>query len=414
MEQMLREYIVMLLSYVYAVDITHWLVSALEVIVYAFISYAIVYVFKSTLIKSLRTKLEKINWSVGKYLVTNNFFGRLVQLIPMLFLFTLVGNLEHDLVRSISLTSLEIIFILLLCSLFFSISKSFLNVTENHKTLKHISFEPIFQLLNLIVSIVALIFIVSNILEQSPKATFIALGSVSAVLLLIMKGTISNFVSYIQIITAKLFKRMDWVVLEAYGADGEIIKIELNLVKVKNWDKTIVTIPTSAFTTNALVNYSNMSKEGRRIKREVNIDMNTISTLSNEDIEKMSKINVLSGYINEKLEEHRDINKDIQEEDYLVNGKSLSNIGTFRKYLEYYLKNHPEIHQKHTLLVRQLKSTSEGVPIEIYCFVTNTAWVHFENVQSDIFDHIFTVLPYFGLSVYQSPSGQDFVNVLKK
>ena len=151
-----------------------------------------------------------------------------------------------------------------------------------------------------------------------------------------------------------------------------------------------------------------MSKEGRRIKRAVNVDANTVRPLLKDDITKMKEIKILQEYLDSKINEHLEYNKDLPEEQCIVNGRQLTNIGTFRKYLEYYLTHHSGINQNHTLLVRQLDPSSEGVPIEIYCFTTETAWGIHEGIKSDIFDHILTVLPYFGLKMFQSPTGNDF------
>jgi miniconductance mechanosensitive channel len=416
MEEVLRNYIVLLWSYVFTdIDSLDWKVSLTEVFLYVIVSFGIVAIFKGTLVASLRRLLEKTDWSIAKYLMENNFFNRIVQLVPMMFLFTLVGNLEHPQINNVSTITLNVIFILLVGSVIFSILNSLEKVIENNKRMKELTFKPVFQLSKIVILAICIILSYSTITGKSPTTVLTMLGAVSAVLLLIFQETIRNFVAYIQITTFKLFKKGDWIISKENGADGEVIGLELNMVKVKNWDKTIVTMPTSACTSKSLINYANMSREGRRIKRAVNIDMNTISALTVEDMEKLSKINVLSEYMKGKTSEHNETNKNLSSEDlYLVNGKTLTNIGTFRKYLEHYLKNSEHINQKHTLLVRQLEATSEGLPIELYCFTNNTAWNHFEGVQSDIFDHIFTVLPFFGLSVFQQTSGQDFVKILNK
>jgi len=416
MEEMLRDYIVLLWSYAFAdIDSLDWKISLSEVFIYIAVSFGVVAIFKSTLVAWLRKMLEKTDWSIAKYLMENNFFNRVVQLVPMMFLFNLVGNLENQQVNNVSTITLNVIFIILVGSVIFSILNSLEKVIENHKRMKELTFKPVFQLSKIVILAICIILSYSVITGKSPTTVLTMLGAVSAVLLLVFQETIRNFVAYIQITTFKLFKKGDWIVVDDYGADGVVIGLELNMVKVKNWDKTIVTMPTSACTTKSLVNYSNMSREGRRIKRSVKIDMNTVSALTVEDIERLGKINVLAEYIKGKTSEHEEVNKGLSSEDlYLVNGKTLTNIGTFRKYIEHYLRNSEHINQKHTLLVRQLEATSEGLPIELYCFTNNTDWVHFEGVQSDIFDHIFTVLPFFGLSVFQQASGHDFVKILNK
>ncbi len=202
----------------------------------------------------------------------------------------------------------------------------------------------------------------------------------------------------------------DWIEMPKYGADGDIIEIALTTVKVQNWDKTITTIPTYALISESFKNWRGMSESGgRRIKRSISIDMNTIQFCTKEMLDRFSKIQYISGYIEKKKIEMQEHNK-LEQVDHssLVNGRRMTNIGTFRAYVEAYLKNHPMINQEMTFLIRQLAPTEHGLPIEIYVFSKDKAWANYESIQANIFDHIMAVVPEFDLRVFQDPSGRDF------
>ena len=224
MEEILRGYIVLLWSYIFeGIDVLHWVVSLTEVVVYTVFSFGIVYIFKSTIVSWLRKTIENTDWSVGKYFMENHFFSRLVQLVPMVFLFNLVDNLEHDFVNEVAAKSLNIVFVILISLVLFSLVNSFEKVVENHKRMKEQSFKPFFQLFKVLILSLSLIFIYSGLTGKSPTTVLTMLGAVSAVLLLIFQDTIRNFVAYIQIVSLKLFRKGDWIVLKEYGADGMLL-----------------------------------------------------------------------------------------------------------------------------------------------------------------------------------------------
>jgi miniconductance mechanosensitive channel len=201
----------------------------------------------------------------------------------------------------------------------------------------------------------------------------------------------------------------DWLEMPKYGADGEVIDISLTTVKIRNWDKTITTIPTYALISDSFKNWRGMSESGgRRIKRAIHIDATSVHFLSEEDIARLRKAQLLSDYMQQKLMEIDSYNREQQiDSSSPTNGRRLTNLGTFRAYLTAYLKANPNIHSDMTQMVRQLHPGAEGIPIEIYAFTNDTEWLAYENIQADIFDHIFAVLPEFDLRVYQSPTGHD-------
>ena len=266
------------------------------------------------------------------------------------------------------------------------------------------------QVFKLIVNLFAVIIFVAVLSGNSPLYLLSGIGALTAVLMLIFKDTILSLVSSIQISSNDLFKVGDWVEAPQFGADGDVIDIALHTIKIQNWDKTISIIPTHKLVDSSFKNWRGMSDSGgRRIKRSIKIDMNSIKFCSQEMIEKYKNIKILSEYISNKVKEISEHNKENSiSVDTQINGRSLTNIGTFRAYIESYLKSNRNIHDGMTFLVRQLSPQSDGVPIEIYVFSNDTNWVNYESIQSDIFDHLIAIIPEFELRVFQNPTGKDF------
>ncbi|MDH3745602.1 MAG: mechanosensitive ion channel family protein, partial [Acidobacteriota bacterium] len=250
----------------------------------------------------------------------------------------------------------------------------------------------------------------ATLLGKSPVFLLGGMGVLASVLMLVFKDPILGFVAGIQLSTNRMLSKGDWIEMPSYGADGDVIDIALTTVKVQNWDKTITTVPTHALISDSFKNWRGMSESGgRRIKRSAYIDMNTIKLCTREMIERYSKIRHIADYLETKQRELRDWNeKQGIDDTNIVNGRRITNIGTFRAYLLAYLKNHPQINQEMTLLVRQLAPTPNGLPVEIYCFSGDKEWAAYESIQADIFDHILAVLPEFDLRTFQNPSGSDF------
>jgi miniconductance mechanosensitive channel len=228
--------------------------------------------------------------------------------------------------------------------------------------------------------------------------------------MLVFKDTILSFVSSIQISSNDLFKVGDWVEAPHFGADGDVIDIALHTVKIQNWDKTISVIPTHKLIDSSFKNWRGMSESGgRRVKRSINIDMNSVRFCTDSMVDRYRKFDLIKDYIKEKLSdiEGHNVSKNVTDE-ALVNGRALTNIGTFRAYISAYLKNHPSIHKDMTFLIRQLAPTENGVPIQVYIFINDTNWISYESIQSDIFDHFLAVAQEFDLKIFQNPTGNDF------
>ena len=260
---------------------------------------------------------------------------------------------------------------------------------------------------------IGIVWIFSIIIGFELGSFFTGLGAFVAVLILVFKDTILGFVASIQLSSSNMIKIGDWISMPSHGADGTIEDISVYTVKVQNWNKTISTIPTYAMVSESFSNWRGMEESGgRRIKRSINIDMKSVKFCTAEMIEKYRNISLLSSYMEEALERVDKYNKDHNIDVSInVNGKRLTNIGTFRKYIEAYLHDNDKIHDDMTFLIRQLQPTEKGLPIEIYVFSNDQVWANYEAIQADIFDHILAVIPKFELRVFQNPTGADLHNL---
>jgi miniconductance mechanosensitive channel len=229
------------------------------------------------------------------------------------------------------------------------------------------------------------------------------------VILLIFRDTILSFVASIQIAMNDMVRIGDWIEMPKFGADGDVVDIALHTVKVQNWDKTITTIPTHALIADSFKNWRGMSEAGgRRIKRAINVDMSSVRFLEPAEIERLGRWELLADYIAGKTESIRAYNDGRSlPPDVLPHVRRLTNLGTFRAYVVEYLRAHPDTHKGLTLMVRQLDPTAHGLPLQVYVFTSDTAWIAYEGIQSDIFEHLLAVLPEFGLRVFQQPTGAD-------
>ena len=297
---------------------------------------------------------------------------------------------------------------------------SFLNalgdIYQQTKYSERMHIKSYLQITKLIINILGSVIIVAVLIGKSPTLLLSGIGAMTAVLMLIFKDTILSLVASLQISSNDLFKIGDWIEAPQFGADGDVIDIALHAVKIQNWDKTISIIPTHKLIDSAFRNWRGMSESGgRRIKRSLYIDMNSIRLCSEEMLEKFKRFEVLKDYVESKQKEVTEHNKSLNiDTSELINGRRLTNVGTFRAYIEAYLRNNSKIHPEMTFLIRQLEPISRGLPIQIYVFTNDTDWVRYEGIQADIFDHLLAVIPEFGLKVFQSPTGKDFSKLRSK
>lgn len=287
---------------------------------------------------------------------------------------------------------------------------AFLNVLQNlyqdNAKEKYLPLNPITQVLKLTIYLVAFIFIVALILNRSPIYLLSGLGALTAVLLLVFQDTIKGLVASIQISANKMVAPGDWVELPDYGADGDVLEIGLNTVKIQNFDRTVTTVPTYALTSGSFKNWRDMFQSGgRRIKRSMIIDIGSIAFYTEETLHQLSHITLLKDYINQKLSE---INSQASATENAP--RKLTNIGTFRAYISAYLNAHPKVNHEMTCMVRQLPATDSGLPLELYFFSSDMNWGNYEIIQADIFDHLYAIAPSFDIRIFQHPTGYDWQN----
>jgi miniconductance mechanosensitive channel len=267
------------------------------------------------------------------------------------------------------------------------------------------------QLAKIIIWSVGIIIVFGTVFGKNPLTLFTALGAVSAVLILVFKDTILGFMASIQLTINDMVRIGDWVSVPQYGADGDVIEINLTTVKVANWDKTISTVPTYSFVSDSFKNWRGMQESGgRRIKRPVNLKISTVKFCDEEMLKRYSKIELVRDYIAQRQKEIDEFNADRKADvqSSVVNGRRMTNIGIFRAYILNYLRQNPNINQEMTCMVRQLEPTEKGVPLEIYCFSAIKSWIDYEGVQSDIFDHILAAVHQFDLDIFENPAGSDW------
>jgi miniconductance mechanosensitive channel len=307
----------------------------------------------------------------------------------------------------ILLTQLWILFFSIL--VFFSLLDTLRHALKNNLTAQRFPVGGMVQGLKLIASLLGAIIAIGALLDKSPMLLISSLGAMTAVLLLVFKDPLMGLVAGIQISANDMLRVGDWLEMPKYGADGEVTDINLTTVKVRNWDMTYSTIPCYALISDSFKNWRGMSEaSARRIKRAVYLDLGSVRFLTEDEVAKLSKLTLLEPYITRRQEEIMRENATLGEAALVPgNGRKLTNIGTFRAYLYARLRANMNIRQDMTLIVRQLEPGTHGVPLEVYCFSALTDWILFEDLQSDIFDHILVMIPEFGLRLYQQPSGFD-------
>ena len=284
-----------------------------------------------------------------------------------------------------------------------------LEIYNRKEAFKNKPLKGFVQIIQVLVFFVGFIIIISILIGKSPATLFAGLGASAAILMLVFKDTILGFVAGIQLSANDMLRPGDWITMTKYGADGTVIEVTLNSIKVRNFDNTITMIPPYALVSDSFQNWRGMQESGgRRVKRSINIDMNSVRFCTPEMLDKFRKISLLTEYIDTKQQELERYNKEHNIDGSIkVNGRRQTNLGVFRAYLVNYLKSNPDVNKNLTCMVRQLQPTEKGIPMELYFFAATTVWIPYEGIQSDVFDHILAVLPEFDLQVFQEVSGSD-------
>lgn len=411
-----------MVSYIYKLLLSYgfhegWAIALANgaVVIFIFLLCTFAYLFvKNVLVRAIKAyvKASKNKWD--DILIQKGLLERIAKLAPAIIIHALAGAFPayQDLIERLAYAYIIFISILALDLL--------LDAIEGiYRTLEVSKEKPIkgfLQVIKIILYIVAGVLIICVLINRSPWLLLSGIGALSAVLLLIFQNSILGFVAGVQLTSNDMVRLGDWIEMPKYDADGEVIDITLHTVKVQNWDKTITTIPSYALISDSFKNWRGMQESGgRRIKRSIYIDMISIRFCTDDMLERFEKIHYLVDYINDKEKEIEEYNKENKmDSTQLVNGRRMTNIGTFRAYVQVYLNNHPKLNKGMPIMVRQLAPGQYGIPIEIYAFTNDIAWANYESIQGDIFDHILAIIPQFDLKIFQSPSGQDLKEGLHK
>ncbi|MBD3225076.1 MAG: mechanosensitive ion channel [Caldithrix sp.] len=400
--------------------ITDWLTAnpLLENVVYGIgillLSYLGFILTNYFVVRLLKKIAQKSKTNFDDFLVESPLLRRLSFIVPVLIIYNFAA-----LFPPIAIVIQKICQLLLLWLVLRSIT-AFLNAFNKYYETQSVSKErPIkgyIQIAIIILYILSIIVIIGLLTGQSPWVLLSGVGALTAVILLIFRDTILSFVAGIQIASYDLVHVGDWIEMSKFGADGDVIDIALHTVKVQNWDKTIVSIPTHKLTEESFKNWRGMQQAGgRRIKRAVYIDQNSIKFLDREQVARFRKVHLITDYVDRKQAELEAYNRKHNiDESTLINGRRMTNLGTFRAYINAYISKHPKINPGLTHMIRQLPPGPEGVPIEIYFFITETIWKNYEQVQADVFDHILAIVPLFDLRIFQNPTGGDFQQLIRK
>ena len=370
------------------------------------------FVAKRYIVSALTHVISKTKSKWDDAVLRQKTLNRMAHLAPavVIYVLTPIALEGFDPAIAIIRGALLIYMIIILMLVLDSLLNTVEDIYQNFRASKEIPIKGFIQVLKLVLYFVAVIFIISILLNKTPVYLFSGIGALAAVMMLVFRDSILGFVAGIQLAANRMVSVGDWIEMPKYGADGDVLEVALTTVKVQNWDKTITTIPTYALISESFKNWRGMAESGgRRIKRSVNIDMSSIRFCDEEMLGRFEKIQYISEYIELKKKELEAFNK-ATKVDYasLANGRRMTNIGTFRAYVQAYLLNHPMINKDMTFLIRQLPPTEYGLPIEIYVFSKDQVWANYEAIQADIFDHVLAVLPEFDLRVYQNPTGADF------
>ncbi len=367
-------------------------------------------IVKRLLLVGVRRAASRLEHAWAEALLEHKVFARFAQLAPAAVIYFGISQVPDypQSVESIVRHVVSAYMILMITLTVTTLMSAANGVYEKTAEGRRKPIKGFVQLAQVAVYIVGGILIIAALADRSPNVLLGGLGAMTAVLLIVFRDTLLSLVASLQLTGQDLVRVGDWLEVPQFGADGDVIDVALYTITVQNWDKTISTIPTHALVAGSFKNWRGMSEAGgRRIKRSIGIDVNTIRFLTDAEIERFKGFALLKDYISDKEAELRAWNAE-HRGDADVNARRLTNVGTFRAYVVNYLRAHPKIHQGMTLIVRQLQPGPEGLPIEIYAFTNDTNWVAYEGIQADIFDHLFAVAGEFGLRVFQAPAGTDF------
>lgn len=384
----------------------------LNIILLCVLSYVIYFLCKKILVGLMIFIARRTKTQFDDLLVTNKTAKYIAHLIPILFIYKsvpiILDRYEYwDGVFGKLVGIYIFILVLWIIRTVFNALRDYLKQKPRYSDKPIDSF---IQVIMIVLWLVGITILISKLFSINFNNMFTTLGAVSALIILLFRDIILGFVASVQVAVNDMIRIGDWITIDKFGADGDVIEINLTTVKVRNFDNTTTTIPTYSLSSDSFQNWRGMLKSnGRRIKRHILIKTNSIRFMNDEELEGLKKIGLITDYITTRKAEINKYNTDKGiDKSIAINGRNITNMGLFRKYIIQYLRNHPAINQDMPLMCRQLQSTAEGVPMEIYTFTTDKRWENYEYVMSDIFDHVISAVPYFDLEVFEFPSKNSF------
>lgn len=344
---------------------------------------------RKLIIPAIRKITDKTESVWDDHLLSDDVLRNLCGLIPPIAIYAalpyIIPGFNGTFVSKLCWVYITIVCVKLACAFITSVY----NISSEHEKLKNHSLKGFYQMLKLVVVCIGAIIVISTLVDKNPVAILTGLGAGTAILMLVFQDTIKGLVAGIQLMVNDMLRPGDWITMPKYGADGDVMEVTLTTVKVRNWDKTIITVPPYALINDSFQNWRGMFDiGGRRVKRSINIDMNTVRFCTAEELERFKQQPWMEGFE--------------------ATGQEEVNLYIFRHYLEYYLRHHPKVSQEMIMTVRQLQPTAQGMPIELYFFSADTAWLNYEHLQAEVFDHVLAIMHTFDLKVFQSPTGMDF------
>ena len=390
-----------------------WLETLFALIVLVLFAALANFIAKRVIVRGIRYLVTKLKTSNQSIFAQHSIIRRFANVVPALVVMngiTTIPHLSPKLIMFIQMGAQAFIFLTIALTISEALNIFNLIYQRNPKS-RNKPIKGYLQLVKLILFVVCGLMILGTFLKKDVFTLLAGFGAMAAVLMLVFQNTILSLVASVQIASYDMVRIGDWIEMPSLNADGDVIDMSLHTVTVQNFDKTFTTIPTNKLVTDTFRNWRGMSNAGcRRIKRSLFLDQSSVHFMSDEEQQKLKEFLLLDQYLDAKQSEIEDFNKHLSNQSR-YNQRRLTNLGTFRAYVEFYLKQHQGIAQNQTLLVRQLQPISEGLPLEIYAFANTTAWASYEAIQSDIFDHLIAIIPEFGLRIYQAPSGHDFQNL---
>ena len=394
-----------------------WIALGIDVLLIAIISFVADFISRRVLVTVIHSAVKRTKATWDDYFFEQRVFKNLAHLVPAIIVYQSLPYVFNDLPKAIPV--IEKIIVLYTIVLGVSLVNRTLRALENwlSQNDKYINtpVRTISQVVRLLAFFAAAISVISLLTGTSAGTILGAFAGTTAILILVFQDSIKGLLANFQIHMYDLVKVGDWITFSKYGVDGDVLSIDLTTVKVKNFDKTVSTVPATAFVSDSFVNWRGMAETGaRRIKRNIHIDITSIRHLDEGLHDSLVEIDLISDFMSSRQKEIDSANTQKQIKGAsLLNGRRQTNIGLYRRYIEFYLKNHPGINNDFTLMVRQLQPTTEGIPVEVYCFTNTTDWTVYEGIMSDIFDHLYAATRHFDLALFQKPTGADIRQLSK-